>query len=183
MKIMFDVDGVLADFVLGYTILAKKMGIMDTATNTHQQLEWDSLDNDKVWDKINNALPNFFETLKPLIPLETFNSIRMLSWNNDIYFVTSRKATDAKHQTEVWLSSWGITNPTVIISKYKGDFARAVGIDYSIEDKLENAYCIGILSPTTKSYLIDRPYNASVIHTKKVIRIDTVDEYIRRILQ
>jgi len=74
-----------------------------------------------------------------------------------------------------------VIRPTVIISKHKGEFAKAVGADYSIEDKASNASCIDWLTGgQTKSFLLNRPYNQgnSDFLASGVRRVDSVDEYL-----
>jgi uncharacterized HAD superfamily protein len=111
---------------------------------------------------------------------DVFFRINQLNYNHEIYFVTNRPTIEAKQQTENWFINNGICNPTVVITKKKGDFAKAVGVDFSIEDKPENAWCVAWLSPNTKSYLINRSYNQveGNIGSSKVIRIDSVGEYL-----
>jgi hypothetical protein len=96
-----------------------------------------------------------------------------------VYFVTARLGKSVKQQTEQWLQTFGITNPTVLVTTSKADAARVVGATHAIDDKAGNAVAIQYMS-TAKSYLLDRPYNRfdnSVVGTK-IQRVMTVDEFL-----
>lgn len=76
-----------------------------------------------------------------------------------IYFVTSRVGVEPKHQTENWLMDAGIARPTVIVASRKGMAADLLGATHAIDDKAENAWMVHWLSPKTRIYLLDAPYN------------------------
>lgn len=185
-NIMFDVDGVLADFVLAFTTLANAMFPEVPITSTAEQESWVGFRGmtqkqiGKVWERLKDDT-SFWLTPRPLVTPEDFRRIAELSDLDNVYFVTSRVGVFAKEQTADWLMDYGIVRPTVVICKNKGEFAKAVEIKYSIEDKASNASCIAwITQDETQSYLLDRPYNqvAPEFMASSVVRVPSVSEYL-----
>lgn len=188
-KVMFDMDGVLADFIYGFTSLGRRFfGSPAYSVNAHTQ--WDRFtgltkENLKfLWEEIRES-KYFWEGLAQCTSngaLLTINDL-IETGMADIYFVTNRSAgKNTKQQTERWLQSRGIEHPTVIVTARKGETAKALGIDFSIDDKAENADCIAWFTDgKTQSYIIDRPYNAGRFapHSSKVGRVNTVEEFLQ----
>lgn len=155
-------------------------------TTTSEQPSWNcfvGMDKKQVrlvWDKIKKD-PMFWFELPPLVPEWEFERINELNEYHRVYFVTSRVGLDCKTQTEGWLNQHGVYRPTVIISSRKGDIARAVNADFSIDDKASNASCIAWMTDDrTKSYLLDRKYNQCPqdFLASSVIRIGSVRNYL-----
>jgi len=173
-RIMFDIDGVLAEFLSPFTHLARGMfpTALEKVISHVEQESWDSVaafginskltrrEQGAVWDRL-KADKNFWRNLPTMVTYPTWQRIRALHLDYPVYFVTSRVGVEAWEQTRDWLIMQGITFPSVVITSYKGEFAHAARITHSIEDKAENAWCIHWLSPNTKSYLIKRKYISS----------------------
>ncbi len=177
--IMLDVDGVLADFILGYRGIEQKRGLPITLSD-----RWDDYTNDEVWKEINNT-DTFWMTLSPTKELIDYPSLWVMlnEMNKSIYFVTSRTGIDVRRQTEYWLNSYGIRRPQVIISNRKGEIARGIKATHSLDDKAGNAVIIGYMEKGCKSYLLNTVYNQfdqSVIG-RQVMRIDTVKKFIEKV--
>lgn len=186
MKIMFDIDGVLACFIGGFTKLASELIPGVPVTTTLQQPSWHGFPGmtkeqvSRVWEVV-KADCWFWTELEPLVGGLTFKDIYDIKVEHEVYFCTSRVGIYAKRQTEHWLASQGLGNTTVIVSGKKGEFCKAVGIDYAIEDKASNASCIDwITEGKTKSYLINRPYNQAPAEFlgSGIKRVDTVNEFL-----
>jgi len=182
--IMFDVDGVLADFASAFTQQCKVPRI----TSNNQQA-WDFPEIPKniqsdAWSVIRHST-DWWMHLLPLVPSDVFWQIDELADRNQLLFVTSRVGIGPQFQTETWLRHMGIQNPHVIVSKRKGDIAKAVDADYSIDDKAENAACVHWIADVKpcRSYLLDRPYNTLGLVPKNVRRIYTVEEYLHAIVK
>lgn len=186
-RVMIDMDGVLADFIKGFTMLAWTMYGTESY-NVFEQETWDGfkgLDKKQVgavWDALHKN-PKFWETLPLCTDKDTFADIQRMidAGTHDFYFVTNRSSKGAKGQTERWLNGYGIVNPTVITTAKKGEVAKALGIHYSLEDKSENADCITWLTDNkTQSFILSRPYNSGVHapHSNKVQRVNTVDRFL-----
>lgn len=196
LTIQFDIDGVLADFIWGFTKLAERYTGRLPIT-TLAQPQWDEFNGidakleQRLWDEV-TASNFFWQSLPPLIgPLEAEGIRQLYRPEAQVYFVTNRLGLNVRQQTEAWLRNhlelpkWA--NPTVIIARSKGDVARALMSDYAIDDKAENAWCISWLTtpqntktPDCKTYLLNRPYNQydSKVGSSKIRRIDTVQEFL-----
>lgn len=183
--IMFDIDGVLADFIGGFTKCGQKAYPDLPDANTHTQVSWDfphitSMQAANIWQHFHTSSSAWI-SLQPLIDAPTFKRIDALRVRHEVYFVSARAGVDAKQQTEWWLQWHGVMRPTVILTKRKGEFAKVIDVGYSIEDKLSNANCIAWFTDhSAQSYLIRRLYNASPISglAKNVEYIETVEQYL-----
>lgn len=171
MKLGFDVDGVLANFCIGY----ERLFVEVTGRNTFAPydaetgpISWNwptehygytAEETTEVWNRIKNSR-EFCQGL-PALP----DAKRLAAWvmansyGHDIYFITSRVGPHAKVATENWLNwLFGFT-PTVLIVKgeLKGQVCAGLGLELFVEDNIDNAR--GIAAAGVKTYLIDRAYN------------------------
>lgn len=188
-RIVFDIDGVLAEFIGGFTALAHEQTPSVPVTRTHEQPSWYGFPGmtkemiDGVWRRV--VVSNtFWNDLDPLLDVETFHGIEKLRRDNEVYFCTARPGKYTKLQTEIWLRRNGIRYPTVVISKQKGEFCKAIEADFSIEDKAANASFIDWQTGgRTASYLINRPYNQvpAEFLASGVKRVNTVTEFLEDI--
>jgi uncharacterized HAD superfamily protein len=191
---MFDVDGVLADFVFGFTTLANELFGTKIIT-TPEQVSWNfrtwglmtKEQENATWDALKQD-PYWWARLQSLAPRETFEQINALQVANDVVFATSRVSdvSPPGWQTKRWLRDHGIYSPSVVVTSKKGEMARAIQANFSIEDKLENAWCIHWISdkPQTVSYIINRPYNQLPVTPeigKALPRVATVDQFLNLI--
>jgi len=186
--IQWDMDGVLVDFSKGFTTLANKLfGTKIVSDET--QLDWNFRfeltpeQRNQVWFEL-QATDRWWTDLEPLVDASIRNRIQNLSLEYDCYFVTNRfsERTPPGIQTVHWLNEHGIPNARVILSKYKGEMARLLGVTHSLEDNWDNAgyiYCIAD-SPQVKSYLLNRPYNQALRGQvpEKLIRLNSVSEFL-----
>lgn len=185
--ILFDIDGVLADFILGYTKLGVKMGLLQRSWSTLSQREWDMPEIPKaaqnaIWEKI-KADAWFWTQLEPLQDKDVFAEIEDLQVSHAVYFVTSRPGVNVKNQTEMWLNERGIFRPTVLISSLKGQIASGLKATHLIDDKAGNCVYVAYESPRTQVYLLDREYNRfdpSVIG-RKVMRIPDIKAFLETV--
>lgn len=186
MNIILDIDGCLADFILGFTTLANKM-FNTPIIPTREHKAWGSFPGltqemeSTVWEEIKSS-NRFWYNLTPLVSPRVFSWIDSFSQRgHDVYFVTSRLGAYAKQQTEDWLMSQGVLDPTVIVSSKKGEIASAVGADYCLDDKAENAWCVAWMAPKTQACLLDRIYNhydPNAFGSHRVKRVQTVEEFL-----
>jgi uncharacterized HAD superfamily protein len=179
-----DIDGVLADFMYGFTNLAATK--FDTlVTRNHEYERWDEtpgLTREQIqwtWAQIAQSY-TFWIALNPLVLKSTFFKLSRLSERADIYYATARTGKHVKWQTETWLRGWDVLNPTVLVTGRKGEVAAALGATHLIDDKAGNALCAYYLCPGLKSYILDRPYNRfdHTIVGSGVKRVATVEDFL-----
>jgi 5'(3')-deoxyribonucleotidase len=186
--VMFDVDGVLAEFIGGFTARAARIFPGVPITYGRDQPSWNGFPGmtkpmiSATWDSIRND-PAFWFDLSSLTTYEEEDRIRILCATQDVYFVTARHAgPSAKQQTEMWLQDRiGLQYPTVVLSTKKGEVAKAIGADFCIDDKASNASTVAWLTEDkTKSHLLDRPYNRvdPDFMASSVVRVSSVTEYL-----
>jgi 5'(3')-deoxyribonucleotidase len=197
MKIGFDVDGVLANFVPAY----QNKFVEVTGRDAFEPMDilnppcwdWPTLrgytkeDTGKVWASI-CADPNFWLALRPL-----WGNVRTLGLlapslekNHDVYFITSRPGVAVKRQTEEWLrqfvAHYQAQDPTVLIvgHRVKGLVAKALKLDVYIDDNLDNVNDCARESIATRTYLLDAAYNQAGEGEEEldplVIRVDTLGQ-------
>ena len=192
---VFDIDGVLADFILGFTTLAHQMYPSVAPYSTLQQKTWgqfgglSAYQEAEVWKEV-MVSPYFWSELESLATFSDYIRLGRLCEIATVYFVTNRAGVDPIYQTKNWLQSQVIVSPNIIVSKYKGECCRVVNATYAIDDKADNASCIAWNSMTTDGitipYLIDRPYNQYndlIIGSKHVRRVKTLNEYLESCLE
>lgn len=183
MRIVFDCDGVLANFNAGFRRLAHEM--FGTSLECAEKYTWDDYGGGITEDQVNRAWNRikqedwFWALLDPLATPEELDRIGRLEKEHDLYFVTSRVGKNPKRQTEDWLSDV-VRRPTVIVSSRKGEICAGIGADYCIDDKAGNAVYVAYHSPRTKSYLLSAPYNLfpHEVLGSKVRRVKTVSEFL-----
>lgn len=147
MRIGLDVDGVFADFVLGFTKVLNEITDSEFMPySTDEQKEWrfdvSSSTYDFAWDVIGQRM-NWWMTLEPLISDMDKVAVNYLIHNNDVYFITSRKSLkrglSAQMQTEYWLEGIGIdtAHATVLTTQAskKHKLLDALDIIFYIDDK------------------------------------------------
>lgn len=187
--IMCDIDGCLADFVLGFTTLANSIYPSVPITPTEKQPRWDGFPGmtkdqiEFVW-KVVEESDGFWSKLKPIAPPMTFVDFNEINRRADLYFVTNRRGARVIKQTEDWLYKQGIHSPRVIVTERKGELARAIGATFMLDDKAGNAiYAAYHAAPKLQSFIINRPYNRfdSEVVGSKVTRISYMDEFLEPI--
>ena len=175
MRIGFDVDGVLANFTSAYQdLFIKTTGRnLFAAGDRVDPPTWDwptlrgytDAETAAVWDVINTS-ETFWLNLADAPGMSTLHTmIRHLENKHEVYFITQRTGISPKRQTEIWLVQqlhYPIYSlPTVLIvgKHMKGTVVRALQLDAYVDDNLDNVIDCCMMSPTTRTYLLDRGYN------------------------
>lgn len=184
---MLDIDGVLADFVLGIT---QRMSLIDPNIQpfpTSEQQSWDfrelppGLFSAAFKEATKDAF-NFNASLPPLITKEEGERLRNLCNNEEVYFATNRPGGLAAHRgTRVFLeSAFGIDRPNIVITAKKGEFAAVIGATHAIDDKAGNVAFIKYHHPSTEVFLLDQPYNRfdQTVLATKVVRVKTFTQFL-----
>ena len=184
---LFDVDGVLADFIYGFTTLGHKLFGTPITRTLDQPLRdvYPGMTNEQVatvWEHV-AAARFFWYELPTMISDNERDGLADLCDAREVYFVTARKGPDNVHeQTASWLAdSLVIHNPQVIITPKKSTIASAFGTDgvaalWSIDDYEKNVNAIS--QHTDNSYLLDRGYNRRAIIGPAAKRVDSLETYL-----
>jgi hypothetical protein len=195
MKIIYDVDGVFANFILAFNQQALKLspGCLESEDIVPTSWNWDEELPREVFEATIKSLPlieNFWTALKPFQENCDLMNLWLNSSLNDIYFVTSRFGTPGHSvtwQTRTWIERFLGLNPTGFsvvattgTSYRKAQFARSVGAEFSIDDKPGNVRKMNVIEGHV-SYLLDRPYNQHADDLDE-FRVKTVAEFNRKIL-
>lgn len=167
--VMMDIDGVLADFVNGFTRLGNELFGLPVKDNRDQG-EWSwtgsrwctQEQEGAIWKAIRSS-DTFWSGLKPLdnVGDETLDVIADEHRRQPIVFVTSRVGDTAWEQTIEWLEDRGIRRPLVVVSSReltKPSICRGLGLQIAIEDapaQLAVLYEAGI-----ETVKVAWPYNA-----------------------
>lgn len=168
-----DVDGVLADFNTAYRqrlIDVTGRELLPPFVDGHEPSVWNYAtdeygytkeEDNRVWKAIKSD-PHFWGDLDhyPVTALALLLTLRDLE---NVYFITTRPGLRVKKQTEQWLMSRWITNPTVLIAgnaEDKGRLAAGLHLTHFIDDRPENCLAVKMQSPNTEVYLFEHRYNA-----------------------
>jgi len=186
--IFFDVDGVLADFVTGFTSLANNLfgtpilGVTEMERFDHWHDFLDQKQCDIVWEKIFNSY-DFWVNLNHLLSEKEVEILSHLAHENNLYFVTDRKSDvmNPSVATSYWLQKkFNIYHAQVIATNNKVDIARALKPSFAIDDKAD--YALGYLRITgIKSYLFNRNYNKDWWDNVNIGHVNSVEEFIKEV--
>lgn len=181
MKIGFDIDGVLANFVGSYrNLLIRTTGIdrfKDKAwwESWYWDLEcgYDKLDQKNAFDVIAQSR-SFWYSLRSTMNCSTLAlCIQSLEHEHDVYYITNRQGPTAKRQTEAWLSKYlpypsPEIRPTVLIASDKAAACKTLGLDAYIDDNYDNIVGVVMECKATRAYLLDQPWNKG----KDMVNVD-----------
>lgn len=181
MRIALDVDGVIADFIWGFTQVATELGVMTGRFRTSDQQEWNfPCDMNAVWEEVKGRW-NWWMTLEPITTADEITALNKAIGEHDVYFITSRPRTrglSAERQTHHWLTSIGLhaAHATVIATKAgsKGVLCKALDIEVVLEDcpaNLEDLWRHGV-----GAYARAQPYNRDWS-----CRVENVREFLEEI--
>lgn len=185
---MIDLDGVIFDFVHGFSSLAVALGVHDTIMYGQDQLEWHfPFQTKEVWSYIKRT-DNWWLGLQPLVSPAEIEMINELVTGDDhiVYFITSRPDTagttnggvdEAKYQAYESLRNLGIqVTPHEIYAidgKSKGELCETLGVTVALDDnirQLEDLKRWGITA-VARTW----PYNSEWDGE----RVDSVERFIR----
>ena len=152
MRVLVDLDGVMADFCLAFTNLAANTGLVDAPWSTSQQPTWRfDFHVDPVWRVANDRL-NWWMSLEPLVTPTEVEALNKASLSHSIWYVTNRsygRGLPVETQSIEWLKSIGIKFPLVAVSINKAETAQRLDLSVALEDKpdsLESLRNAGILA-------------------------------------
>lgn len=187
--VIFDVDGCLADFVMGFTkeVMghgSEKHYLLEPWGTRENRCKWDFSDVftkkqvEDAWSRIKNSR-DWWTKLPALEDEHVFDQIDALQNEYHVLFVTARVGWNPQQQTQRWLWYHGVDDASVVVSAKKGEIANAVKASYHIDDKPENACCVHWMSESTKSYFLQQYYRpGQEIVPERVRRVKSVQEYL-----
>jgi len=144
MKVMLDIDGCLAGFLLSFSQVGHEMFGTEVVKSESEQKQWDSIggmtsdQQEKVWEVVVKD-PAFWCNMSIIISARSAKVLRELAKikRHDFYYVTSRRGVDAKHQTKIWLYEHDLPRWDLIMAakpSAKGLIAEGIGADIATED-------------------------------------------------
>lgn len=190
MKIGFDVDGVLADFIRGFGDVARGLygsmrvpeDFIPTDWNFGNLLTKDELDT--TWKAV-AGIENFWEGLQFLPSAVVLRAFAQKT-SHDVWFVTSRvqgAGNTIALQTQHWMRNLGV-DPywyrgiiTVDRSDAKIPIIQNVGITAFIDDYGPTVEALDQVQGVA-GYLLDQPWNQDA---KVKNRVKTLEDYIAAI--
>jgi 5'(3')-deoxyribonucleotidase len=182
LKIGIDLDGVCADFLSSAYAEGRKLfnKPAEGAIQTGWGFETIGITNEEtkqLWDVI-DAIPNWWMELAKLPDTETLNYICQ---EHLVYFITNRKEGSGfpiELQSALWLvENHGIIMPTVLVNPKKGPLAKALALDYFIDDNTSNCTDVASSIGTDKVFIKDATYNQD----SQMQRVKNLDEFLQKI--
>ena len=187
MVIGIDIDGILAEFNVGYAaILTRLTGIQfpeggKTTSTWPDTWYWDQAagvtkeQEAAAWAEIKGST-DFWRKLPIHKDAEEFLMwLRSFTLNKDLdcYFITNRMGVGVQEQTTRWLEIYGFQRPAVVIASDKAGICNAIGVTHYIDDKNENCQAVAEKCPGTRPFMLVRPWNKYV----GVERLDSLKEF------
>lgn len=175
IKVGFDIDGILARFNEAYiNLIYTHTGIRlpdesDAYPNTWHFERAAGIEKSRenaMWKEIKDS-PTFWQMLRPyedsISPMRRFATWVDEEANHDLetYYITNRQGNRVLAQTDDWLldTYQELVYANTICARNKGKMAAALELDLYIDDKLENCEDVVRLSPQTRCFILDRPWN------------------------
>ena len=119
--LIFDVDGVLAEFCYDFTCLAADLRLVPYPWYGSEQATWRfDFNVDKVWKEVDQT-PEFWYNLPPLVSSEDLDAMHQATSDYNIFYITGRQGSDAAEQTVRWLKDCGFPQGSVFLSEPKTD--------------------------------------------------------------
>jgi hypothetical protein len=162
--IAFDLDGVLSNFIRGFTRIGNRL-FGTPVCDVPAQVVWmfedfptlklDKTKCDEIWKEIKGNR-GFWANLDPCNVSAMYTLDRIV---NKV-FITNRPGLLAKEQTESFLERWGVIEPKVILAVDKGPVAKDEHILAAVDDYHPNCRDMKLACPDAYVAMLATPYNA-----------------------
>ncbi len=180
MRLALDIDGCLANWNRGFRELLDAGRPKTWEDTWHPELwDWPTSLGYSVKDCVDagdalRADGRFFANLSAYPGTRQFlewlwKEVSASNWtqgaSHEVYFLTDRTGLRAKDQCEDWLHRHGFSgkHPTVLMTRTgKGRILADLGITHFLDDKPENIRDAAEHAPQCASFLLDRPWNATM---------------------
>jgi len=180
--VILDIDGTLADFARPFYHAIGRVYRPDA----HTSWEFADLSPGKLADawSVVRTTPWWWWALPPLT--DAFVRIDALCQTRPVYFVTAREVgtPEVLFQTTCWLRCMGIESPCVIRTSEKGKLAGLLRAGWLLDDMPEQVFDTLTFSPSTRPYLLLRPYNVSNVLVVKGYGgevVNSVEEFLKEV--
>lgn len=171
-KIGIDCDGVLAEWVAAFTEELARLypGYPRMTTNTIPgwwYKTWPNLTpemTEQAWKAVTFSR-DWWERLAPIPTFPERQALTKLARDHEVYIITARRETfgdSTTFQTYRWLGNNGIHGVQVIASDHnKGALARALRLDYFLDDKPENVEEVVDCVEGCRCFIREWPWNVT----------------------
>ena len=185
MKIMHDIDGLVADFVYEFTSLANGLFpekvILPHGCLAAQEWGFKSIlsnsEVDKVW-KVIYSSDSFWKTITPMFTRADSTALWRIADKHELFWVTSRSGKDAIEQTRFWLRDQALPNwdNAVLAGENKSDYIQSHHFDVIIDDSPTQIERMAKYAAATNQLIVirDTPYNR---HLNEFNRVYSIAEF------
>jgi uncharacterized HAD superfamily protein len=184
LRLGFDIDGVLANQMQA---MNKYLGRPEGNDPNWKPQNWNWLVDDfKLSSSYSSAMwsgfaeaPDVYLDMDIMPGAEDLKDFQIEMHEKKVpieyYYITARKGTTALQQTKEWMEEHHLLHDgSVILCPRKGELAKALQLDFYIDDNLAAAESIW-LHQTKLGYLLDAPYNQGI---GKFQRVTTVKQFL-----
>ena len=182
LRIGFDMDGVLADFLSAFREVEAQLFGSDADLPAEQPEEEEERQERGlfetrqrravVWREIQRT-EDFWTTLKPLGAGSVHRLYDLsLAHRWEVFFITQRPPTagdTVQRQSQRWLAEQGFELPSVLVlGGSRGAAIRALRLDYHVDDSAQN--CLDVIADSTaKTILVStNPKEAGITNARKL---------------
>lgn len=186
INIFCDMDGILADFILGIFTIMKSRNIIKEHYTKNDWTQWNAHGNlgvsDHQWRVLFNEISldsHFWSSLKKTEECDRIIEI-LNKYDPDFKILTDAPSAYAIFGKQKWLKKHKITN-AMIAEKYKYKHIEPKGMSLLIDDKPLN--CDKFVEYGGYALLFSRPWNKVYTGGSAVVTIDSLEKRIAELVQ
>lgn len=175
LRIGFDLDGVLADFLSAFREVEVRLfgaaaGIGPEEPEEEEERQERGLLETRerhraIWREIEGT-EDFWATVKPL-GTDAVKRLHDLALAHrwEVFFITQRPATagdTVQRQSQRWLRQHGFELPSVlVVSGSRSAVVRALRLDYHVDDSMQ--HCLDVIADSTAKTILVAPDSSGAI--------------------